>query len=154
MALVDRLITKVDAIRQRVNSSKVGVRRFRLYLVIRSWSGSEVGDGDATVSAMEITPAPAITLGKARDALSGRGRIEVGSMIAMEVSLGYSEADLQPTLTAGQELYYRLVEKNADQGASTTYWILSATPEADRCETPGGNLQWILNFTRATIVEE
>jgi hypothetical protein len=149
---MDRLISKVDTIRQRVNVDKVGVRRFRLYRVIRTWSGGEVGDGTASLSVTEITPAPAITLGKSRDAMNGRGRVEVGSMVASEISLSYTEADLQPTLTSGQELYYRMVEMN-DHGAHTTYWHLMATPEADRCETPSGNLQWILSFQRAQISE-
>lgn len=151
--LVDRIATKVDRIRQRVNVDKVGVRRYHLYRVIRTWDGDEVGDGDVTVSTVEITPAPAITLGKSKDSLNGRGRVEVGSMFASEVSLTYSQSDLMPTLTAGQELYYKLVEMNTPQGASTTYWILTTAPEADRCETPGGNAQWLLNFTRAQITE-
>lgn len=153
MSLIDRLISKVDNIRQKVNVEKVGVRRFQLYRVVRTWSGGEVGDGTATIAATEITPAPAITLGKSRDSLSGRGRVERGSMVASQVSLSYSESDLYPALTAGQELYYRLVEMNAEQGASTSYWTLESAPEADRCETPGGDLQWTINFTRAQISE-
>lgn len=153
MALIDRLISRVDKIRQKVNADKVGVRRFRLYRVIRTWTGGEVGDGSSSNAEIEITPPPAITLSKAKDALTGRGRVEVGTMTASEVSLAYSEATLQPVLTAGQELYYRLVEKTPAQGQHTTYWTLAATPEADRCETVGGNVQWILNFTRAVITE-
>lgn len=153
MSLVDRLISKVDRIRQRVNVDKVGVRRFSLYRVVRTWSGGEVGDGTATISAVEITPAPAIVFNKARDSLNGRGRVEVGTMEASEVSLTYSESYLFPTLTAGQELYYRLVERNAAQATGTSYWILTSKPEADRCETTSGNIQWIMNFVRAQIQE-
>lgn len=151
--LIDRLITRVDRIRQRINVTSVGVRRFKLYRVVRTWSGGEVGDGTSSSAVLEITPAPAITLGKAPDPLNGRGRVEVGSMVASEVSLSYTEAQLMPALTAGQELYYRLVEANPAQAYHTTYWVLSGNPEADRCETPAGNIQWILSFRRAEISE-
>lgn len=153
MSLIDRLITKIDRIRERVNVDKVGVRRYRLYRVIRTWSGGEVEDGSSSISSQEIEPAPAITLGRTRDALTGRGRVEKGTMTATEVSLSYSESDLMPALTAGQELYYRLVDLHAEQGAATSYWHLASKPEADRCETVAGNIQWIMNFVRAEISE-
>lgn len=145
--VVDKLIAKVDQIRQRVNVSKVGVRRYKLSRVIRTWNAGEVGDGFPTDVVSELTPAPAITLGKENDRLGGRGRISVGSMQATEVSLTYTQSFLQGyPLTTGQECFYKLEELNSSQGATITYWTLVNTPEADRCEEPGGNIQWILNF--------
>lgn len=151
--LVDKLITKVDKIRQKVNVDKVGVRRYRLFRVIRTWSGGEVGDGTPTIAEVEILPAPAITFGTRDDRLEGNGRVDTGKMIATEVSLTYQEMYLQGyPLSAGQECYYRLVEMHA-QGASTTYWVLSTTPEADRCEEVNGNIQWVLSFMRYEVTE-
>jgi hypothetical protein len=151
--LIDRLIPKVDRIRQRINVAKVGVRRFQLFRVIRSWDGGEVGDGVPSYDQQEITPAPAIALADSRDALNGRGRVEVGSMEATEVSLTYEQTYLMPVLYPGQECYYKLVEMNVPQAQRTTFWILKNSPEADRCETVNGNIQWIMRFTRAEIQE-
>lgn len=151
--LIDRLIPKIDRIRQRVNVAKVGVRRYRLFRVIRTWDGGEIGDGLFYINAEEITPAPDVTFGKARDRLSGAGRIEAGSMVASEVSLRYHERYLFPELSSGQECYYRLVEMNPAQGYTSTFWILDTKPEADRAEKVSGNVQWILNFTRYQVRE-
>jgi hypothetical protein len=152
MPLVDRLISKVDRIRQRVNVDKVGVRRYDLVRVIRTWSGGEVGDGSITDSETTLSPAPAITLGRESDRLSGRGRVPVGKMQATEISLTYTEAFLQGTpLGAGQECFYKLVERNVAQAAGTTYWVMENTPEADRCEEPGGNIQWVANFRQREV---
>lgn len=151
MKLVDRLIPVVDRIRDRVNDKFVGVRRFKLTRVIRTWS-SEVGEGTATIDNLEITPSPAIEQGQNRDQLNGAGRVENGRMTATEVSLRYTESDLFPSLSPGQELYYRLEELNS-HGKHTTYWILDSDPDSDRCETINGNLQWVMDFTRATIRE-
>lgn len=151
--LVDRLVSKIDKIRQRVNVDKIGVRRYGLYRVIRTWDQGEVGAGLSTSLVTEITPAPAITLGQVKDNMSGRGRVETWTMIATEISLRYTEAYLYPELIKGQELYYRLVELNPTQAAATSYWIVSTRPEADRDETVTGNTQWIMNFTRGQIQE-
>ena len=156
--LIDRLVSKIDLIRQRVNVDKIGVRRYSLTRVIRSWDGGEVGAGISTKNEQIITPAPAITLGQTKDAMSGRGRIEAWTMIANEVSLSYTEAFLYPSqanggLIRGQELYYRLDELNPTQAASPSYWVLACRPEADRDETVTGNTQWIMNFVRAQIQE-
>jgi hypothetical protein len=151
--LIDRLVSKIDRIRQRVNVDKVGVRRYRLFRVIRTWDGGEVGDGLFYLNTEEITPAPEVTLGKSRDRLVGAGRVDAGTMTATEVSLTYSESYLFPTLSSGQECYYRLTEMNPPQGYATTYWHLDTKPEADRAEKVSGNVQWILNFTRAQISE-
>ncbi len=151
--LVDKLITKVDRIRQRVNVDKVGVRRYHLFRVIRSWDGGEVGDGTPTIVSTEITPSPAIAFGGRNDRLEGNGRVDESTMIATEVSLTYQEMWLQGyPLSAGQECYYRLTERNA-QGAQTTYWVLSTTPVADRCEERDGNIQWVLKFIRYEVTE-
>jgi hypothetical protein len=97
----------------------------------------------------EIVPAPAITIGRESDRLGGNGRIEVGKMQATEISLSYTENFLEGRpLDPGQECFYKLVELNVAQAADTTYWVVDNTPEADRCEEPGGNIQWTMNFRR------
>jgi hypothetical protein len=152
--LIDRLVSKIDLIRQRVNVDKVGVRRYQLFRVLRTWSDGEVGGGIYIADTQEITPAPAITLGQSKDQMSGRGRVESWTMTATNISLRYSEGFLYPLpLAKGQELYYKLVEMNSTQAARPSYWIVSCRPEADRDETTTGDTQWIMNFARAQIAE-
>jgi hypothetical protein len=69
-------------------------------------------------------------------------------MKAYEISLTYEENFLQGhPLSAGQECFYKLVERNG-QGADTTYWVLSNIPLVDR-----ENIQWVLEFKHYTVCE-
>lgn len=147
--LIGRLIPKVNAIRTRLYA-KTGVREFRVFRVIRTWSGGEVGRGVAELVELELTPSPDVVFDKSvtrgrQDRLE-RGRVEEGFCELREVSLSLVESDLtaQP-LVAGQECYYRIVEAN-EHGASPSYWVLEGTPIADR-----DNFQWILRLRRYEV---
>lgn len=137
--LIDKLVTKVDTIRQRA-ADRFGLPRFNLYRVLRTWDGGEVGAGNPTSQVDLITPTPRIEL-SGKDVLLAPGRDEGRTMKAYEISLTYTESFLKgDPKSAGQECYYRLVERNA-QGAKTTTWILIAPPQAIRDE-----INWELGF--------
>ena len=138
--LIDRLITKVDTIRQRA-ADRFGLPSYNLYRVIRTYTGDEVGEGSYTDSNALITPTPMVEI-KASDMLQGGGRVEVGTMVAKEISLNYTEAYLKGTgLAANQACFYKLTERNS-QATATTYWIItSVRPHREE-------LNWVIDFKR------
>jgi hypothetical protein len=145
--LIGRLIPKVNAIRSRLYE-KTGVREFRVFRVIRTWSGGEVGRGIATLEELEIDPSPDVVFDNGRQDRLERGRVEDGFCKLLEVSLELIESDLtgQP-LARGQECYYRITERN-EHAASPSYWVLEGTPWADR-----DNFQWIVRLRRYEVAE-
>lgn len=146
--LVDELIGTVDEIRASIFPD-LGVRGYRLYRVIRTWDGDEVGDGSATLSELEITPAPLVEWSERGDRAEN-GRTEDARLKVTEVSLAFQEDQLTGRpLTTKQECYYRLVESQ-NQGQRTTYWTLVATPTPDRMNLDIG---WTIRLRRAQISE-
>ncbi len=142
--LIDRLIPKVDTLRQRA-ADRFGLPAHNMYRVFRTWSGGELGSGVSSDLVTLITPTPKIKFA-GEDRLFPHGREDNRTMSATEISLTYTENFLQgdPKLP-GQECFYKLMERNG-QGADTTYWILVSTPEVIRDE-----ICWTLHFKNFTV---
>lgn len=142
--LIDKLITKVDTVRQKA-ADKFGLPAHNMYRVFRTWSGGEIGSGTATDVTTLITPTPKIEFTGGLK-LSRHGLEEARRMKASEVSLTFTENFLQgDPKVAGQECFYKLVERNG-QAAGTTYWILSNIPTVARDE-----INWELEFRPYTV---
>lgn len=143
--LIDKLITKVDSLRQKA-ADKFGLPPFNMYRVIRTYTSGIIGDGAFTDVETLLSPPPMIKF-TGGDVLERGGRQDDRSMTATEVSLSYPENWLQgEPKAAGVQVFYKLIERNSTTFADTTYWVLSAIPEAHRDE-----IGWILRFTRFTI---
>lgn len=143
--LIDKLITKVDTLRQKA-ADKFGLPAFDMYRVIRTYPSGIIGDGAFTDEETKLVPPPMVKF-RGGDALTRGGRHDDRSMVATEVSLAYTENWLEgQPLQPGQECFYKLVERNETTEADTTYWILSAVPEALRDE-----ICWRLEFKRYEI---
>jgi hypothetical protein len=144
--LIDKLTSKVDLLRQKA-ADKFGLPAHDLYRVLRTWSGGDLNSGTSTDVITKIYPTPMIKFSGELE-LQPHGLEDQRKMTASEVSLTYQENFLQGhPLVAGQECFYKLVERNG-QGADTTYWILSNIPWVDR-----GNIQWVLEFKPYTVCE-
>lgn len=145
--LIDKLVNKVDLLRQRA-ADKFGLPAHDLYRVLRTWDSGELNSGNHTDVVTEIYPTPRIEF-SGRLRLERHGLEEDRKMKAYGISLTYEENFLQgEPLAAGQECFYKLVERNS-QGADTTYWVLSNIPLVDR-----GNVQWVLEFRHYTVCVE
>lgn len=143
--LIDKLITKVDSLRQKA-ADKFGLPAFDMYRVMRTYASGTIGEG-AFVDAETLLSPPPMVKFQGGDVLERGGRHDNRTMTAKEVSLSYTEDWLQgEPLAAGQQCFYKLVERNSTTAADTTYWILSAVPEAERDE-----INWILRFRRFEI---
>lgn len=142
--LIDKLIGKVDTVRQRA-ADKFGLPAHNMFRVLRTWDGGAIGYGTPTTVETLITPTPHIEFA-GKDRLDPQGLVDARTMTATQVSLTFQENFLQgQTLGAGQECYYKLVERNG-QGADTTYWILTAIPEVER-----NKIGWKLQFRVFTV---
>lgn len=138
--LIDKLIGKVDSLRQKA-ADKFGLPPFNMYRVLRTYSSGIIGDGAFTDSETLLTPPPMVKF-SGEDVLTRGGRDDARVLEVTEVSLSYAENWLQGSpLAPGQECFYKLVERNSTTFADTTYWILTAVPEAMRDE-----ICWKLKF--------
>lgn len=143
--LVDSLVPDViDGLREDLHPA-FGVRAYRVYRVIRTWSGGEIGEGTHSESAGELRPQPRVSMWDGLKYVQAVcGVRELGDVKLSEVSLTYSAEDLDPrALTARQELFYALAEANG-QGSPLRLWAHAVPPFIDREKSMG----WVLNLRR------
>jgi hypothetical protein len=136
--LVDSLVTDViDGLRDELHP-QFGVRAYRVYRVIRTWTGRLAGEGQATDVAAELRPQPRVMVWDGlRYAQAICGIRELGEVRLSEVSLSYTEAQLtgQP-LGKNQECYLAIAEGNG-QASTTRLYGHTAPPFVDREKTLG-----------------
>jgi len=140
--LVDSLVPDViDGLRESLQP-QFGVRAYRVYRVIRTWSGAAVGDGIHTDVAVELRPQPLVwTWETIADGLryeqAACGLRELGQIKLTEVSLTYTEDDLTGGDTAvNVEVFIALGEANG-QGTHTRLFTHSKPPYIDRIKDLG-----------------
>ncbi len=146
--LTDVLVDVVDDIRREVHGA-LGTRTWEVAIVTRRWSGDRVGVGTPTKSVMVLDPNPLVRR-NTRDRMGPAGREAAGSMTLTEVSLRYSQLELQPKADATTEIAYRLTEIHG-QRMKPRWFVLSAEPVARRGDLPNDNSDWylVLNETPA-----
>lgn len=144
--LVDSLVTDViDGLREELHP-QFGVRAYRVYRVIRTWTGKTAGEGKYTDDAGELRPQPRVRMWDGmRFVQATCGIRELGDVKLTEVSLTYSAAQLDPRdLRANQELFYAIGEGNG-QDSPLRVWVNAVPPFIDREKDMG----WVLSLRRA-----
>lgn len=141
--LVDSLVPDViDGLRDSLQPA-FGIRAYRLYRVLRTWSGSEPGDGSFVDAGAELRPQPRVMVWDGfRFQQEAAGLQNAGRVRCTEVSLTYSEADLtaQP-LARNVELFYAIGDANG-QGTTLKLFTLYQPPYIDREKDMG----WVVNL--------
>lgn len=143
--LVDSLVPDViDGLREDLHPV-FGVRAYRCYRVIRTWSGAVAGDGDPADIGAELRPQPRVKMWNGlhlEQAVCGIR--ELGDVVLTEVSLTYTDADLtaQP-LAANQEMFIAIGEAHG-QASPMRVWAHTMPPFVDRERDMG----WVLNLRR------
>lgn len=136
--LVDSLVPDViDGLREELHPA-FGVRAYRVYRVIRSWTGKVAGEGTFTDEAAEIRTQPRIEMWDGfRFVQMTCGIDEAGEIRLSEVSLTYTEAQLtaQP-LRKNQDVFLAITEAHG-QGSSTQLFAHTKPPFVDRERTMG-----------------
>ncbi len=138
--LVDSLLGMVDDLRGSLNPD-MGVRQWRVYVVRRAWDGGRVGDGAYVDTETELLPQPLVTDYNLFYSLIGAGLVEEGNIVLTEVSLTYTEDELQPAPAAGEEIMYVLRDAHG-QSIAPRYFVIMAPPQPDRTNTIG----WIVRL--------
>lgn len=144
--LADRLVTKVDSIRDRVHG-RLGTRPYRVEIVRRTWTGARRGEGTVSDVRTELVPAPAV-LKRVEDRLRPAGLEEEGDLVLRHVSLTWSESELYaPTLADNAEHLYRITGAHG-QGLTPRYFVANKPPVPRRGDTPGDDLDWEVSLRR------
>lgn len=144
--LVDSLVPSViDALRDGLHPA-MGVRPFRVYTVLRTWSGEAIGDGVSSDVEAEITPQPRVLAwdknGSLEFNLERCGLDDSGSITLTEVSLTYTYAELTGgSLAANQQFMIRVGEAHGQLNPSR-YFVHTKPPYPDREQDMGWKL-WL-----------
>jgi hypothetical protein len=145
--LVDSLVADViDGLRESLHPD-FGVRSYRVYRVIRTWTGQRPGDGQLTQEALELRPQPRVQVWSGlRMELATCGVEEMGEIVLTEVSLTYTERQLTGggLLGMNQELYIGLAEAHG-QAQRRRLFSYTRPPFVDREK----NMGWQLWLQRA-----
>jgi hypothetical protein len=144
--LVDSLVPDlIDGLRDELLPS-FGVRAYRVYRVVRTWSGGDIGEGTMTDVGAELRPRPRVKIWDGLKYVQAVcGIRELGDVKLTEVSLTYSDADLtaQPLDAQRQEMFIAIGEGNG-QGSPTRLWGHTQPPFIDREVDMG----WVLHLRR------
>lgn len=146
--LVDSLVPDViDGLRDELNP-EFGIRSYKVYRVIRTWSGTQPGDGTPTDVAGELRPQPRVKFWDGfrfqedPSGLNSNGRVQL-----TEVSLSYSESDLTGNpLSLNQELLIAIGDGNG-QGSTIGLFTHNQPPFVDREK----DLGWVVNLIRVQV---
>lgn len=145
--LVDDLVATVDELRALPN--ELGIRQFRLYTVVRTWSGDEPGAGDFSEAETEIVPRPLVEAFRRTDRLEPCGLDEADVVKVSEVSLSYTEDEIAGAGLERNQQWLVRVKDGYGQGARTRDFVLEGSPWPDRLKTIG----WTFNLRRASDAE-
>lgn len=149
--LVDSLVPDViDGLREDLHPA-FGVRAYRVYRVLRTWSGKTVGEGSHTDSAAELRPQPKVSVWSGlRYVQANCGIREMGDVQLSEVSLTYTAEQLEPrSLAKNQECFFALGEAHG-QLSPLRVWAHTAPPFIDREKTMG----WLVFLRRIDAAPE
>ncbi len=139
--LVDALITDVvDGLREDLHP-QFGVRAYRMYRVIRTWTGATEGEGSFTDDAVELRPQPLVsTWDGFKYVQQACGIEELGDVRVTEVSLTYTHADLTgKPLAANQQVFIALGEAHG-QAQPTRMFTFARPPFVDRVKDLGWSI--------------
>jgi hypothetical protein len=143
--LVDSLVADViDGLREDLHP-QFGVRAYRMFVVTRTWNGSQAGDGAFVDAAAELRPQPRLWQWTGLKYVQANcGIREVGDVKATEVSLTYTAEQIDPrSLTKRQEFFIGLADANG-QMSPTRLWTHVTPPFIDREKDMG----WVFNLRR------
>lgn len=146
--LVDSLVPVADELRTELHDD-FGVRSYKIFTVLRTWSGRSIGEGVKTDVETEILdPYPKVHIWDGlRYTLEPCGLDEIGQVKLSEWSLTYTEAEVigPPSMTKAQEWLIRIDEGHG-QESLPKYFTLQKPPFIDRIKTLG----WIVWLRRVS----
>jgi hypothetical protein len=143
------LLDCLDEIRGEINP-EIGLRQYRVYSVLRSWSGGERGAGTFTEVETELTPQPLVE--SFVDSMGGKlmsaGLDEAGLVRLREVSLTYTAAEIKGGTLEPHEQWLIRLKDAYGQGEPTRDFVVKGL-YPDRLKDIG----WVVSLARASDAE-
>jgi hypothetical protein len=139
--LVDSLVADIiDGLREQLHQ-QFGVRAYRMYRVIRTWTGAVAGEGTFSDVAHEFRPQPLVSVWDGmRYVQVACGLEQLGDVRVTEVSLTYTFDQLTGRpLTANQEVFIALGEAHG-QRQPTALFTHARPPFVDRTKDMGWDI--------------
>lgn len=149
--LIDDLVGDMDELKSELYAD-FGVRAFDVQVVIRTWSGAMLGEGDYSDRCLTLDPPPLVqSFDGMRWVLFPQGFNDGGEIRITDVSLAYNSEQLTGTapgevLAENQQVFYRLTEAHG-QGQEDRIFRLKGPPAVDR----ESNMCWVLHLVDANL---
>jgi hypothetical protein len=152
--LIDSLVDVIDDLRGSLHP-QFGVRPFRVYTVLRQWTGGMVGAGDFIDTIVELTPQPRVHQWDGyKWVLLAAGTHEDGKIRLTEVSLRYTYSEIAPSdmqfdsekFLRNRQFFYVLADAYGQQSKSR-YLRVSKPPFPDREKDIG----WVVDLMDMNI---
>lgn len=144
--LSDRLVGVVDRVRRRVHGV-LGTRPWSVEIVTRRWSGGDRGLGSYKDSVLVLDPVPSVER-VTRNRQGPAGWEAAGETVMTEISLRYTESEINPRGDRSTEIAYRLIERLGTQ-QRTTYYTIAAAPVPRRGDKKGDDISWYVRLNEA-----
>lgn len=141
--LIDDLVPDViDGLRAELHPL-FGVRAFRVFTVVRQWSGGSIGDGTFTDTEVELEPQPLVHpfMNLRRDQ-EPCGFDVAGRVKLTEVSLTYTQAELLACEAPVDSQYMLRIAEAHGQAQANKFFVHTKPPYPDRIEDMG----WVLHL--------
>lgn len=140
--LVDSLVPVIDELRGELHPL-FGVRAYRVFTVLQTWSGKSQGIGELSEQVTEILPQPRVQIWDGlRYVLEPCGLDTDGEIVLTEISLTYTFAELAGgDLPANRRWRIRMADAHG-QGNPVRDFILTKPPYVDR-EKDIGWVMWL-----------
>lgn len=142
--LYDQLATVIDDV--RALHVDFGTRRFRVYSVVRTWSGSGVGVGSSSDVETEITPRPLVEPYRLENKLEPCGLDEDGFVWLREISMTYKEGEITGRPLTAKQQHFIVLRDGYGQAMPDRYYVVNTPPYPDVI----ANLGWEVELRRAT----
>jgi len=152
--LIDDLVVDLDELKGELYAD-LGMRAFDVQVVVRTWTGETIGDGEASDQFLTLQPPPEVrSFDGYRWVLLAQGYNASGEIRITDVSLAYTYEQLTgcpagESLGQNQQLFYRLVEAHG-QGQEERLLRLKAPPAVDRAE----NMCWEIRCVNANAPDD
>lgn len=143
--LVDSLVPDViDGLRESLHPL-FGVRAYRTFTVKRTWSGRNVGDGVSSETVVELRPQPKVQEWSDLEYELEPCGVDLSGQIKLtEVSLTYTQAELDGGTLASNEQWLIRIDEGHGQGSRSEFFFHQRPPYVDR-EKDMGWVVWLRN---------
>jgi hypothetical protein len=149
--LADKLVDVVDNVRRKIHRA-LGTRTYRVQIITRTWSSGTLGDGTPVTTILELDPRPLVRRSEG-DRLAPGGREGQGDITITQISLRYSAEEIQPTVTPGMEVAWRVIDTGG-QNQPDQWYLMSADPVTQRGDHPGDSSDWRVKLKQTSPMSD